>query len=97
VTLKNNAEHRKIYVRSEAAVGINPDAYATLSESEKMLVNYLADNPRINVKDAGRVIALDWRATKQVLDRLEDKKIIQRSEGKTRSRHRFYFLPRKKA
>jgi ATP-dependent DNA helicase RecG len=94
VTLKNNEEHRKIYVRSEAAIDLNPSVYNSLSESEKMIVNYLTDNPRVNVTDAGRVIALDWRATKQVLDELESKRIIHRSPGKYRSRHRFYFLKR---
>jgi ATP-dependent DNA helicase RecG len=95
VTLQNHVEHRKIYVRSEAAGGINPDLYAALSESEKMIVNYLADNERVNVTDAGRIIALDWRATKVVLDQLENKGVIGRSAGRTRSRHRFYFLKRK--
>ena len=95
VTLKNDAEHRKMYVRTEAASEINPDIYSSLSESEKMIVNYLADQNKVNVKDAGRVIALDWRATKLILDGLESKKIIERSEGKNRSRHRFYFLKRK--
>lgn len=92
VTLRNHVEHRKIYVRSEAAAGINPDLYASLSESEKMIVNYLADNPRVNVTDAGRILATDWRATKVILDQLEQKGVIARSEGKYRSRHRFYFL-----
>jgi ATP-dependent DNA helicase RecG len=92
VTLQNHVEHRKIYVRSEAAAGINPDLYASLTENEKMVVNYLADNPRVNVKDAGRFLAFDWRATKTLLDRLVAKGVIARSEGKYRSRHRFYFL-----
>lgn len=94
VTLQNNAEHRKVYVRSEAAVGINPDTYKTLSESEKMIVNYLADNARVNVTDAARVIALDWRATKDVLDGLVSKRFLKRSPGKARSRHRYYSLDR---
>ncbi len=94
VTLQNNAEHRKMYVRSEAAVGINPDVYSSLTESEKMIVNYLVDNDKVNVQDAGLVIALDWRRTKIVLDGLEQKKIIVRSPGKPRSRHRFYHLKR---
>lgn len=91
VTLKNHVEHRKNYVRSEAAAGINPKLYASLSESEKMIVNYLADNPRVNVTDAGRFIALGWRATKRILDQLEKKGVIARS-GEYRSRHLFYFL-----
>ena len=94
VTLKNDHEHRKMFVRAEAATAINPDLYATLSESEKMIVNYLADRERINVTDTGILIGLDWRATKLVLDGLEKKKVIERSSGKPRSRHRFYFLKR---
>ena len=94
VTLKNNAEHRRIYVRSEAAAGINPDIYASLSETEKMLVNYLADNAKVNVKDAARVVALDWRETKLVLEGLVTKGALERSPGKERSRHRYYFLKR---
>jgi ATP-dependent DNA helicase RecG len=79
-------------LRPAPAAGINPELYASLSESEKMIVNYLADNPRVNVTAGGRVIALGWRATKRVLDQLETKGVLERSEGKTRSRHRFYFL-----
>jgi ATP-dependent DNA helicase RecG len=41
VTLENNQQHRKVYVRAEAAPSINPNVYNSLSESEKMIVNYL--------------------------------------------------------
>src|SRR5258708_13850270 len=76
VTLKNDAEHRKMFVRAEAAAGINPEVYASLTESERMIVNYLADQDKVNVKDAGRVIALDWRATKNGTDGFENKRLI---------------------
>ncbi|MFV2053168.1 ATP-binding protein [Aliiroseovarius sp. YM-037] len=95
VTLENDVEHRKQYVRSEAAASINPEQYDGLSESEKMVVNYLAENHKVNVTDAGLVISQDWRGTKQVLDSLVSKGIVDRSPGKHRSRHRFYFLKRK--
>ena len=92
VTLENNVQHRKQFVRSEAAIGIDPDIFAALTESEKMIVNYLAEQPRVNVTDAGLVIARDWRETKLILDALEKKNLIARSAGKARSRHRFYYL-----
>ena len=92
VTLKNDHEHRKLFVRDEAAVAINSEIYESLTESEKMIVNFLADRGKVNVTDAGLIIGLDWRRTKIVLDDLEKKKVISRSSGKTRSRHRFYFL-----
>jgi len=96
VTLQNDAEHRKVYVRTEAAGGMNPEQYSSLSESEKLIVNFLADRDRINVTDAGLVVGLDWRETKALLDGLEEKGVIKRSPGKARSRHRFYHLVRRK-
>lgn len=92
VTLENDVEHRKQFVRSEAASAINPDQYESLSESEKVIVNYLVERKKVNVTDAGLVIGKDWRGTKTVLDRLMKKGIIDRSAGRHRSRHRFYFL-----
>ncbi|TXM71458.1 hypothetical protein FV218_15095 [Methylobacterium sp. WL69] len=96
VTLENDQEHRRQFVRTEAAASINPELYATLTESEKIIVNYLADRDKLNVTDAGLVIAKDWRATKKVLDALVGKKIVSKSAGKARSRHRFYYLRRDK-
>ncbi|PJI55824.1 hypothetical protein CTI14_01640 [Methylobacterium radiotolerans] len=96
VTLENDHEHRRQYVRSEAAESINPEIYATLTEREKMIVNYLADQDTINVTDAGLVIGKGWRPAKKVLDSLHKKKIIARSAGKARSSHRFYYLRKDK-
>ncbi|MCB9956829.1 MAG: putative DNA binding domain-containing protein [Caulobacterales bacterium] len=95
VKLENDAEHRKTFVRAEAAIGINPDVYASLTESEKMIVNYLADQERVNVTSAGLVIGMDWDTTKAILTGLEEKGIVARLPGKARSRHRFYFLKHK--
>ncbi|WP_206412966.1 ATP-binding protein, partial [Nitratireductor soli] len=92
VTLENDVQHRKLFVRSEAAAAINPEVYDSLTESEKMIVNYLAERVRVNVTDAGLVIGKDWRDTKIALDGLEIKGVIARSPGKPRSRHRFYYL-----
>lgn len=94
VTLENDVQHRKMFVRSEASGAINPDVYNSLTESEKMIVNYLAERVRVNVTDAGLVIGKHWRDTKSVLDGLEKKDLIARSPGKERSRHRFYYLKR---
>jgi ATP-dependent DNA helicase RecG len=60
-----------------------------------MIVNFLVDNKKVNVTDAGLVIARGWRQTQKILTDLEKKGVIARSAGKHRSRHRFYFLKRK--
>jgi ATP-dependent DNA helicase RecG len=95
VTLENDAAHRKQFVRADAIGNMLPTVYESLTQEEKMLVNYLADQDRVNVTDAGLVIGCDWRKTKSVLDSLEKKKLIVRTPGKFRSRHRFYYLSHK--
>ncbi|WP_454628918.1 ATP-binding protein [Bradyrhizobium cenepequi] len=92
VTLENDQEHRKLFVRDEAAIAINPELYATLTENEKMIVNYLTDHPHLNVNDAAKIIVKDWRRTKSILEGLVAKRIIERSPGNFRSKHRFYSL-----
>jgi len=94
VTLENDVEHRGLYVRSEAAAQIKPEVYASLSERERMIVNYLADNPRVNITDAGKVLAMGWREAQTLLAGLEKKDVLRRSPGKYRSKHRFFFLKR---
>jgi len=95
VTLKNNLEHRKEFVRAEASSAVSPETYALLTEHEKMIVNYLADKSRLNVVEASLLINKQWRDTKIILEGLEEKKVIGRLEGKARSRGRHYFLARK--
>ncbi len=92
VVLENAIEHRKSYIRAEAAPGIDASLYASLTQEEKMLVNALADGSGVNVNDAVLIIGKDWRATKGVFDSLEEKGLIGRTPGKARNRHRRYFL-----
>jgi ATP-dependent DNA helicase RecG len=94
VTLENDQEHRRLFVRAEASPGIDPDVFNSLTEHEKMIVNYLTDHPKLNVNDAAKIIVKDWRGTKRTLEALVEKKIISRAPGKYRSNHQFYFLKR---
>lgn len=99
VTLKNNVEHRKNFVRTEAMPAIDPIVYEGLSESEKVLVNWCADGKRITVKDAQDILGdliTDWRGARAVLDSLTKKTIFDCPPGKERDRHRKWFLRKKK-
>jgi ATP-dependent DNA helicase RecG len=100
VTLKNNVEHRRNFVRTEAMPAVlDPILFDSLSEAEKVLVNFCADGRRITVKDAQDVLgslARDWRAAKAVLDSLTLKSIFVRPTGKDRDRHRKWFLRRRR-
>jgi ATP-dependent DNA helicase RecG len=99
VTLKNNVEHRKNFVRREAMPAIDPLIYETLSDAERMLVNWCAEGRKITVKDAQDVLgdmASDWRAARAVLDSLTKKVIFERPPGKDRDRHRKWSLRKKR-
>jgi ATP-dependent DNA helicase RecG len=100
VTLKNNVEHRKQFVRTEAMPNIDPIVYEKLSEAERLLVNYCAEGRRITVKDAQDVLgslANDWRAARQILGELEKKRLFMRPPGKERDRHRMWYLRPRRA
>lgn len=96
VTLKNDVEHRKNFIRTEAMPSIiDPLIYSSLSEAEKMIVNLCADGKKITVKDAQAVLgnlASDWRAARAILDSLEKKFVLARPPGKERDRHRKWYL-----
>ena len=99
VTLRNNVEHRKNLVRTEAMSLIDPIVYGNLTESERVLVNWCADGKQITVKDAQDILgglANDWRGARAVLDSLVRKFVFDRPPGKDRDRHRKWFLRKRR-
>lgn len=95
VSLRNNVEHRRNFLRTEVMPGIDPIIYEGLSEAERLLVNFCAEGRKINVKDAQGVLgdlANDWRAARSVLDVLVQKRLFERPPGKDRDRHRLWSM-----
>lgn len=92
VVLENAIEHRKSFIRAEAAPGIDAAIYNSLKQEEKMIVNALADSRDLNVNDAMLLVGKDWRATKAFFDNLVSKGLVARTPGKSRDRHRKYYL-----
>jgi ATP-dependent DNA helicase RecG len=96
VTLQNNVEHRKAFVRTDAMPSIDPLIYETLTMHERMIVNWAAEGAKLTVKDAQDVLNTDWRSARAVLDSLTKKFVLERPPGKDRDRHRKWFLRRKR-
>lgn len=94
VVLKNNIEHAKSFIRAEVAPVIDPIIFESLSQDERLLVNWMAEGKGLNVTEAMDVLNKDWRATKAIFDTLEDKKVVMRTPGKERDRNRKYLLRR---
>lgn len=92
VTLRNDVEHRKAFVHAEVADVIDEETYVQLLDTEKMVINTLADTGTINITSASLLLASDWRTAKTTLDALVEKGIIERKPGKDRDRFRPYYL-----
>jgi ATP-dependent DNA helicase RecG len=78
VTLRNDKKQRKVWVDSDVAHILGTRIASTLDEDEKRIVNFIAENDRINVTQAARVTGGRWATTKQLLVSLEDRGIVKR-------------------
>lgn len=94
VTLQNDVEHQKAFVRAGTVRDLERGVYEDLTQEERLVINFLAEGAAMNVTEAALLLSKDWRQTKDVLSGLEDRKIILRSPGRERNRHRRYYLPR---
>lgn len=96
VVLRNDVEHRKAFVRTEAMPAIDPVVYASLSQEERILTNWAAEGKEMTVKDAQDVLSTDWRSARAVLDSLTNKFVLHRPPGKDRDRPRKWSVQKPK-
>jgi ATP-dependent DNA helicase RecG len=96
VTLRNNIAARKIFVDSDAAKLIGEAIFRTLTEDERQIINYLAENEFVNVSDAQRLLGRSWPYTKKLLMRMTKRSILIHVHNKKDRDQRAYFglMPR---
>lgn len=94
VTLKNNIEHRKTFLNPNVIELVGSNLYSTLTEQEKVIINFAAEKSKISVSDASRLIGRDWHAGKAILEGLVSRKVFElRSKtGKERESSKRYVL-----
>ncbi len=51
VTLKNSIEHRRTFLNSGAANVVGAALYETLTEHERLVINFVAEQGKISVSD----------------------------------------------
>jgi hypothetical protein len=75
---------------------IGRSLWDTLTEHEKLIINFVSEKGRISVSDAARLIGKAWDAGKAVLEGLVERKILKlRSKsGKERESSKRYVLNR---
>jgi hypothetical protein len=68
--------------------------YSTLTEQEKILINFGAEKTMVSVSDASRVIGKDWPTAKAILEGLVERRIfeLRRRSGKLRESSKRYVL-----
>lgn len=95
VTLRNNIDVRKVYVDKDASSIIGAVIARTLSENERRVINFLAENKQISVSQVQRLTGKSWPASSNLLKALKAKGIltdIRKSEKKDRDPSARYVL-----
>lgn len=97
VTLKNDIEHRKAFVDSDAFKVLGEVLSSSLNEYEKRIVNHLAERGTINVTEAARIGGKRWQAAKKVLAGLVERGILDHVHHPTIERDaNAYFVLKKR-
>jgi ATP-dependent DNA helicase RecG len=76
VILRNDITHRKVFVDTEAAKILGKAIFESLNDHERRVINYLAEQQKINVSEAQRLTAKSWPAAKKLLLGLVQKSIL---------------------
>lgn len=76
VTLRNNANQRKMWVDADVASLLGEQAARKLSEHQKRFMKFVMEHGSINVSDAQRLTGLSWPAARKMLGKLVDMSIL---------------------
>jgi len=76
ITLRNNIAVRKVYVDKDASSVIGAVIAKTLSENERRVINFLAENTQISVSQVQRLTGKSWPASSKLLKGLKSRGIV---------------------
>ena len=78
VTLRNSVKQRVAWVDADVSRIIGAELSAKLSEPERRIVNFVAENGSINVSDCQKLTpsVRTWHAAKKLLKQLEAKGVL---------------------
>jgi len=77
VTLRNDAKHRKVWIDSDAAAIVGEAIFESLSQEERRIINWVAENGKINVSQAQRLVSRSWHYARKVLVKLADRGLLE--------------------
>jgi len=77
VTLRNDIQQRKVYVDSDAFERLGAAIASTLTERERRIVNFAAENGAINVSQVQRLTGQTWPSARKTLGKLVERGIFE--------------------
>jgi ATP-dependent DNA helicase RecG len=97
VTLRNDVEHRREFVDSDAYKVLGEALSNSLDENERRMVNHIAEHGTINVTEAGRLCGIRWQRAKKILKKLAERNILDHVHSDTveRDAHAYFTLKKR--
>jgi ATP-dependent DNA helicase RecG len=97
VLLKNDIEHRKVFIDSDAFRALGASIANSLNEYERRIMNFVVENRNINVTQAGDLIGRRWHFSKKILKEMVGRGILDHVHSSTVERNAFsyYTLPKR--
>ncbi len=77
VTLRNNIKQRRTWIDQDVTKVVSEAIAADLSEDEKRILNWAAENGKITISDANKLLDTSWQSARRLLIGLARKRIFQ--------------------
>lgn len=77
VKLRNDYQHRRVWLDSDAINVVGEVVFKTLTQDEKRAINLAAEHGAISVSDLQRLTQKTWHASKKILEGLKAKGILK--------------------
>lgn len=96
VTLRNDIKQRKVWIDTDAIAIVGEALSKILSEDERRVINFTAENDIVNVSQVQRLTRRSWPYSKRLLEKLHKMGILhhQKREDLDRDPQAFYRLIR---
>jgi len=78
VTLRNDSKHRRVWLDSDATSIVGEAIFQGLSQEERRIINWVAENRRINVSQAQRLTSRGWQKARRILMGLAERGLLER-------------------
>jgi len=95
VTLKNDVEHRRQFVDSDAFEIFGETLSKALAEPERRIVNYIAEHNNINVTETMRLVDVRWQRAKAMLMSLVTRGYLDRVHARVRDAHSYFVIKKR--